>query len=135
MFISLTVCNAQEGSGVRGRRSHRSPTSSNFTGSSLNGTYAFFMDGLDSGGTKERVGTMNWNGNSTLKMGEAAFSFGAGSTSSLSGTYSVNANGRVVGSLNGLSNNLVFYLISSSDAYILQNDTGVEIQGVMSKQP
>ena len=39
------------------------------------------------------------------------------------------------GAISGLSNNLVFYLISGSDAYILQNDTGTEIDGVMSKQP
>jgi len=38
------------------------------------------------------------------------------------------------GSLSGLSNNLVFYLISGTDAYVVQNDPGVQISGSMSKQ-
>jgi hypothetical protein len=52
----------------------------------------------------------------------------------LSGSYSVSSNGRATGSLNTLSNNLVFYLVSGSDAYVVQNDTGVQIDGTVSKQ-
>ena len=37
--------------------------------------------------------------------------------------------------MTALSNNLVFYMISGNDGYVLQADTGTEIDGNMSKQP
>jgi hypothetical protein len=104
-----------------------------FSNSTLNGQYAFVMDGIDSG-TKDRVGTFLWNGNGGVTVREFANASGITSTSTLSGNYSVSANGRALTQVNSLSNNLVFYLISGNDAYILQNDPGVEIEGVMSKQ-
>ena len=52
----------------------------------------------------------------------------------LSGSYSVATNGRTTGSINTLSNNLIFYLVSGSNAYVVQNDTGVQIDGTLSKQ-
>ncbi len=52
----------------------------------------------------------------------------------LSGTYSVSGNGRATGTINTLSNNLIFYLISGTDGYVLQNDAGVQISGTISKQ-
>jgi hypothetical protein len=106
-----------------------------FSSASLNGFYAFVMDGFDGGGTKDRTGTFNWDGNSKLTVFEVANSSGLTSSSSVSGTYSVASNGRALGSVNTLSNNLVFYLISNNDAYVLQNDSGIEIEGTMSKQP
>jgi hypothetical protein len=33
------------------------------------------------------------------------------------------------------NNDFVFYLISGTDAYVLQNDAGVQISGAISKQP
>ena len=108
--------------------------SGSFSNSTLNGQYAFVMDGIDTG-TKDRVGTFLWNGNGGVTTREFANASGSTSTSTLSGNYSVAANGRALGQVNTLSNNLVFYLISGNDAYILQNDSGIEIEGVMSKQP
>jgi hypothetical protein len=52
----------------------------------------------------------------------------------ISGSYSVTSNGRVTGSINNLSGNLVFYLVSGSSGYILQNDTGFQISGAMTEQ-
>jgi hypothetical protein len=52
----------------------------------------------------------------------------------ISGTYAVSSNGRAGGSLSGLSNNLAFYLISGTDAYVIQNDPAVQINGTLSKQ-
>ena len=52
----------------------------------------------------------------------------------LSGNYLVSSNGRTAASISNLSNNLVFYLISGSDAYVLQNDSGVQITGTLGKQ-
>jgi hypothetical protein len=108
--------------------------SGTFTNSILNSQYAFVMDGLDTG-TKDRVGTLLWNGRGGVTLREFANASGLTSTSTLSGTYTVSSQGRVVAPVSALSNNLVFYLVSANDAYILQNDTGVEILGVMSKQP
>jgi hypothetical protein len=108
--------------------------SGTFSNSILNGQYAFVMDGVDTG-PKDRIGTFLWNGNGGVTVREFANASGFTSTSTLSGTYSVSANGRAVTQVNSLSNNLVFYLVSGNDAYILQNDPEVEIEGVMSKQP
>jgi hypothetical protein len=108
--------------------------SGTFSNSTLNGQYAFVMDGIDTS-TKDRVGTFLWNGNGGVTVREFANASGITSTSTLSGNYSVSTNGRALTQVNSLSNNLVFYLISGNDAYILQNDPGVEIEGVMSKQP
>jgi hypothetical protein len=52
----------------------------------------------------------------------------------LSGSYSVSSNGRTTGSISSLSSNLVFYLVSGNDAYVIQNDSGVVINGTISKQ-
>jgi hypothetical protein len=52
----------------------------------------------------------------------------------LSGNYSVSGNGRTSASISNLSSNLVFYLVSGTDAYVVQNDSGVEINGTVSKQ-
>ncbi len=105
-----------------------------FSNSTMNGQYALVMDGLDTG-AKDRVGTLQWDGSGNLTLNE--FTNAAGVINFpilLSGNYSVSSNGRTPGSLANLSNNLVFYLISANDAYVLQNDTGVEIGGTISKQ-
>jgi hypothetical protein len=80
---------------------------------------------------------MNLNGSGSASVGQIANALGAVSntTTPLTGTYSIASNGRVTSSVNNLSNNLVFYLVSGSNAYMLQNDTGVSIGGTMIKQP
>ena len=109
---------------------------SSFSNATLSGQYAFVMDGFDiSQNTFDRVGTINWGGSGNLTLDELINFNGQTSTpGSLAGTYTVAANGRGVASVSTLSNNVVFYLISANDAYMLQNDTGAEIQGTMSKQ-
>jgi hypothetical protein len=107
-----------------------------FSNSTMNGQYALIMNGFDVGGAKDRVGTLQWDGSGNLTLNE--FTNAAGVINVpilLSGNYSVSGNGRTAGSLTALSNNLVFYLISGNDAYVVQNDPGVQIVGTMSKQP
>ncbi len=107
-----------------------------FSNSSLNGQFAIVMDGFDTTDFVDRVGTLRCDGAGNLTLNEFLNRSGVTSTHGpLSGTYSVAVNGRATGSINGLSNNLVFYLISGNDAYVLQNDVAVEIDGTMSKQP
>ena len=107
----------------------------NFSNATMNGQYGLIMDGFDSGFAKDRVGTLQWNGSGKLVLNEFTNSNGVITVPIvLSGTYSVSSNGRTTGSINSLSNNLVFYLVSGSNAYVLQNDSGVQIDGTISKQ-
>jgi hypothetical protein len=109
--------------------------SSPFSNSSLNTKFAFLTDGFDSIGDFNQVGTLSADGSGNLTL---RYLLSAPLTNSQvltpTGTYSVASNGRTTASVNNLSNNLVFYLISGNDAYILQNDTNTEVDGVMSKQ-
>jgi len=112
-----------------------------FSNSTMNGQFAFVMDGFDPN-PKDRVGTLQWDGNGKLTLNEFVNAAGVTNIFVLPGTYSVSSNGRTTGSVSNLSSNLVFYLISGSptntnapNAYILQNDTNVEVNGTMSKQP
>jgi hypothetical protein len=111
-------------------------TTSNFSNSTLDGQYAVAMTGFDAGGLKDRVGTLQQQDSNGLVLNEFTNSNGTITVPIiLSGNYSVSGNGRVGASINSLSNNLVFYLISGTDAYVVQADPGVQIIGSMSKQP
>jgi hypothetical protein len=115
-----------------------SAQSGSFSSATLNGLYAFNMTGIDNNGngnTNDFVGTLNWNGTSSVTMRALINVTGTiNQPTNFSGTYTVSNNGRVVGSFNNISNNIVFYMISSTDAYILENDTNIEIYGNMTKQ-
>lgn len=107
-----------------------------FSNSTMKGQFAVLMDGFDPVDFVDRVGTLQWDGAGKLTLNEFINRSGTTQTAgSISGTYAVAGNGRASGTITGLSNNLVFYLISGSDGYILQRDTDTEIDGVMSKQP
>jgi hypothetical protein len=108
-----------------------------YSNSSLNGQYAFLTHGFTfQPATFDRVGTLVSKGNENLTLNYFLNNTGVVSTSpiSLTGTYSVASNGRATGSVPTLSSNLVFYLISPSTGYILQNDTGAEIDGNLALQ-
>jgi hypothetical protein len=108
---------------------------STFSNSTTNGQYAFIMNGFDLQGTKDRVGTLLWDGSGKLTLNEVTNANGAVTGPIvLSGTYAVSANGRATGSISTLSSNLIFYLVSGTDAYSIQNDSGVEVNGTISKQ-
>jgi hypothetical protein len=112
-----------------------------FSNSTATGQFALVMNGFDliAGVNLDRVGTLQWDGNGHWTLNETANSgLGAQSPGPLAGNYSVAANGRVAGTINSLSensNDLIFYLISGSDAYVLENDASVQINGTISKQP
>jgi len=110
-------------------------SSSSFSNSSFNGTYAFVNDGFTNASTSyDRVGIMTPNGSGNMGLKYALNQTGSSSVVTLTGSYSVAANGRATGSVSNLSSNLVFYLVSSSQAYMLQADTGVEIDGTVTQQ-
>jgi hypothetical protein len=113
---------------------------STFSNSTMKGAFALVMGGFDT--TPEfinRVGALQWDGSGHLSFGEFVNNTPLGQNSAtLSGTYSVSGNGRVAATINGISlanGDQVFYLISGNDAYFLINDQGVQINGMMSKQP
>jgi hypothetical protein len=107
---------------------------SSFSNSTMNGQFGFVMDGFDLGGAKDRVGTLQWDGSGKLILNEFSNAAGIPNSAILSGNYSVSANGRTGASISTISNNMIFYLVSGNDAYIVQNDSGVELNGTISKQ-
>ena len=112
--------------------------SGTFSNSSLSGSYAFVNDGylLTTGDTYDRVGLLTPDGAGNLGLEYILNLTGTASNVpvTLHGTYSVAGNGRATGSVSSLSSNLVFYLVSGSQAYMLQADSGTEIDGSVSKQ-
>ncbi|MGC2196530.1 MAG: hypothetical protein WA628_17790 [Terriglobales bacterium] len=112
-----------------------------FAATDLKGQYALVMDGYNPSNLLTRIGTLISDGNGNLQLNEEANSFVLGSLPglindppTLSGNYTVDANGRVAAALSTLSSNLVMYMVSPGEAYILQNDPGVEISGKITLQ-
>jgi len=114
-----------------------------FANSDLKGQYALVMDGFIPGFLLTRVGTFIPDGNGNLNLNEEANSINTsgtplGSISDvvLPGTYSVSGSGRATSTITGSSSNvdLVMYMVSSNQAYILQSDPGVEVSGQVTLQ-
>jgi hypothetical protein len=114
--------------------------SSSFSNSSLNGMFGFANDGFlnSTAGLSfyDRAGYLHWDGAGNLGVKEFLNVSGSAETPGiLNGSYTVASNGRAVGNVGTLSSNLIFYLISGNQAYMLQGDTGVEINGTMGTIP
>lgn len=115
---------------------------SNFSNASVNGQFGFLMNGftIQTGGatsTLDRVATLQFDGKGGLTLNEFVNSNGSSSsTGFLSGTYTTSSNGRITGTVTGAANNvgLSMYLVSNSNAYILDNDTGFELDGQINVQ-
>jgi hypothetical protein len=108
---------------------------SSFSNSTMSGQFGFVMGGFDVGQTpKDRVGTLQWDGSGKLILNEFTNTAGSPSTATLTGHYAVSANGRTGSSISNLSSNLIFYLVSGNDGYVVQNDSNVELSGTISKQ-
>ncbi len=112
-----------------------------FAATDLKGQYALLMDGYNSSNLLTRIGTLISDGNGNLQLNEEANSFVHGTLpglindpATLSGTYTMDANGRATAALTSLSSNLVIYMVSPGQAYILQNDPGVEVSGQTTLQ-
>ena len=109
--------------------------STSFSNASLNGQFAFVMDGFDTQSLVDRTGTLQADGNGNLSLNEVLNRQGTISVPGfLRGTYTAAANGRVSGNVSSLSSGLVFYMVSSTSVYVLQNDPGTEISGMLGHQ-
>jgi len=101
-----------------------------FSGSDFNGQSAFVTGGSIAGTPLDRTGTFTSDGNGNLGWAEVVNSGGVVNTPGcLPGTYTVATNGRVVASVTTLSGNLVFYMVSPKEAYLLQGDSSTQISG------
>jgi hypothetical protein len=112
---------------------------SSFADSSMHGQFAVVMDGFDlslpSPPFVDRIGTLNWDGKGGQTLNEFVNSGGVTNAPGLlSGTYHTNANGRITGTLSGISNATVYYAVTPTNAYYLLNDSGVVVSGTTSKQ-
>jgi hypothetical protein len=113
-----------------------------FTVGSLKGQYAYLNGGFDF--TPEqltRVGTFIPDGNGNVNLNEVVNVFTPSSGAILNnpivpGTYAVDTTGRATATLTGSTNNidLVFYMVSPSQGYVLQQDAGVEVSGKATLQ-
>lgn len=110
--------------------------STTFSNSTLNGQFGASMSGFDlnAGAFVDRIGALNFQSNGNLTFNFVEIDSGGLSNAAASGTYSVASNGRVSAAINNISNNVIIYLISGNDGYVIQNDAGVVIGGTMSKQ-
>jgi hypothetical protein len=110
-------------------------TISAFSNSSLSGNFAFVTDGFNTTDSFNRLGTMTGDGAGNLTFAYVLTEPTLTSqTVSLMGTYAVSSNGRAVGTVATLSNNFVLYMISGTDGYIVQADSGTQMAGSFSKQ-
>lgn len=108
---------------------------SSFSNSTMNGQFGFVMSGFNGPVALDRVGTLQWDGTGNLTLNEFVNSGGTINVPViLSGNYAVSGNGRTGASISSLSNNLIFYLVSANDAYVVQVDPGVVLNGTISKQ-
>ena len=124
-------------------------TTSNFSSSTLTGQFALLMGGIDASQTQfglpvqmlTRVGTLQFNSGGKLALNELANSSNSGgggqSPGILTGTQTTATNGRITGSASNGSGGVdfVMYAVSGSQAYVLQNDTGVITAGTLELQP
>ncbi len=124
-FVTNDATKAESGSAT-------GQTASSFSNSTTNGTFGFAMDGFNTTDLYDRVGNIHWDGSGNLGLTEFVNVTGNENLSGiLNGTYTVSSNGRAVGSVANLSSNLIVYLASGTEGYMLQGDSGVEINGMM----
>ncbi len=112
--------------------------SQTFSVSTFTQQYSLAMDGLDTiPELLSRTGTLQFDGAGKLLLNEVVNAsnsgVGAQSPGILSGSYTVASNGRVVGTLNG-NLDLVMYAVSGSQAYALQTDPSFITSGMVQLQ-
>jgi len=108
-----------------------------FSASSLGSQSSFVMDGFDLA-FKDRSGIITPHANGNLDWNQQANSFdvnfgGVPTATTTTGSYQVDASGRVTVSVNNVSGSIVFYLSSANTGVMLQED-GADIGGTFETQ-
>jgi hypothetical protein len=108
---------------------------SSFSTGSLNGQYAFFMDGFDAlNPLLDRVGNLIGDGKGNLTLSYSVNVAGATNSVALTGTYTAAANGRVAGTVTNLTGAMILYMVSNNQAYMILGDSGAEVSGQVMLQ-
>lgn len=109
-----------------------------FSAASLNGKYAFYMFGYDSGTPPliDRVGVITFDGSVNLTFTNYFVNRGGAKAQKgpVSGHYVVSPNGRVLASSVGTVDWQVLYLISSDSGSLVLAGNGSELAGSMAQQ-
>jgi len=97
--------------------------------SALGSQAAFVMDGFDVT-FKDRVGAFQptssgFKWNQTANAFDSTIGIGTRTTTATNGTAQVSLNGRVAVTVNGVTNNLVFYLSSPGTGFMVQEDADI----------
>jgi hypothetical protein len=116
-------------------------TSTSFSNSTLSGQYGLVMEGITTSNYLTRVGTFIPDGNGNVTLNELVNAFTSAGASfnspSLTGTYTTSSNGRVAATIVPTTSpniELVLYMVSPNQAYVLQGDTGFEVSGSVALQ-
>jgi hypothetical protein len=110
-------------------------SSASFAASDVTGQFAMVMGGFDPTDIVDRSGVFQTDGNGNINAAYVLNRTGVVTAPGcLTGTYTVGANGRVVVSINSLSNNVVLYMVNPNQAYMIQADGSTEIYGGMALQ-
>ena len=109
-----------------------------FSAASLNGTYAFYMFGVEAPGAPpvNRVGVMSFDGSSTITFSDYFVNLGGTTARNgpVTGNYSVSSNGRVVAFSVGGTKTQVLYLISNDSGSLILGTGGSDLGGSLALQ-
>jgi len=112
-----------------------------FSSASLNGQFAFYLSGYDtqSPSVVGRIGMLTFDGTQKITFTDYFVNRTGLRTQKggFTGSYNVDANGRVTASVSGVTKGLVMCLVSNSSGYLMVEDPGAEEPGRLgqSKQP
>jgi hypothetical protein len=122
-------------------------TTSSFSNSTMKGQFALVMDGWDFTSVpvvppqlQAFIGPLQFDGSSKLTFNGLAnleaSGGGAASQGGMGGPYLVSTNGRITGMVanGGGGFNVVMYAVSGSQAYALDNDSGITASGTVELQ-
>ena len=127
-------------SGCGGGGSHLSfpPPQGTFTNANLNGPYAFSYTGSDAGGFLSVAGSFQADGNGHITSGTQDINSGAAvhTNASISGTYTVRADGRGSATLNSPAGNttIEFVLVAGGHALVTRFDANATGSGTIDLQ-
>jgi len=109
-----------------------------FSASSLKGSFAFYMFGNDTQTPPiiDRVGVISFDGSTSLTFTNYFVNRGGATAQNgpVSGSYMVDANGRVLASSVGVVNTQVIYLTSNNAGSLILGANGDELAGSIAQQ-
>ncbi|MBZ5521830.1 MAG: hypothetical protein LAP21_06275 [Acidobacteriia bacterium] len=133
IFVSLIL------TGCGGGSSHFAPPPAGpFSNATFNGTYAIAFSGTNTGGFFSLVGSVQANGNGQVTGGVVDVNTASGvlTSQSVTGTYTVRANGQALALLTTPSGNfnIAFVMISAQRALVIRFDNSATASGTIDRQ-